>query len=692
MVLHELDLIKTLLWSSLNVCEYWNALEGVLIRSIDSVAPLKAFKVNLKPKSNDLPKPVKQKINKRKRLLKLDIKNNCTLHYPEIKILNKEINIYFLSRKLNNVKRAALGPRVNIWKAVKIAKNLCPTDIPQNMLLGGVPVRPGGIADSFASYFHEKVKINSKKAKVVNSVYNGTCKLIVQNRNYMKTNDVKMCLDDLTTKKCEGFDRIPNCVLYDCRVTLLTPLAGLFDKIYKTGVIPDQWKVSKVVPIFKKGNKDEIENYRPIANLCSTSKILEKLILKQIHYLESTNKLDLTGKNQHGFKKNKSTATAGALLQSMIARAADNKCFVVMASLDLSMAFDLVNTELLVKRLKVMGLPMDVINLIREWLIGRSYYVQIGEECSFLFDSVTGTIQGSVLGPILYALFVSPLFDLTDVVNFADDNFCVEWNMDLSVLIINLEKRLEMITKWLKESGMLVNESKTELCLFHINDQPLIRIKLQNDFITSKKSMNVLGVIFDSKLNWQIHTNHAISKAKKALFALRLLRKYFSINEMRSLLDSNFYSILYYNSVIWLTPSLSCDSKQNLLSISANALRTCLKHEGYDVSFDNIHKNNKKCTPKQIMFYTQAINLHKILNHIDFPESIDHVSLIDQTICTSRQLSFQIFKNNKTKIGMNTLANKLHFISGTVSFSMLNMGFVHFKKLAKIQFLKFGRT
>ena len=90
--------------------------------------------------------------------------------------------------------------------------------------------------------------------------------------------------------------------------------------------------------------------------------------------MESTNKLDLTGKNQHGFKRNKSTATAGALLQSIIARAADENCFVIMASLDLSMAFDLVNTELLVKRLKVMGMPNDLINLIREWLTGRSYY------------------------------------------------------------------------------------------------------------------------------------------------------------------------------------------------------------------------------------------------------------------------------------------------------------------------------
>ena len=140
----------------------------------------------------------------------------------------------------------------------------------------------------------------------------------------MTRKDVLACLSDLNNKKCEGFDRIPVCVLFNAKDVLITPFTKLFDKIYSTGKIPDQWKVSKIIPIFKKGSKTEIENYRPVANLCSTSKIFEKLILKQIHYLENTNKLDLTVKQQHGFKRKKSTATAGALLQFLISRAADD--------------------------------------------------------------------------------------------------------------------------------------------------------------------------------------------------------------------------------------------------------------------------------------------------------------------------------------------------------------------------------
>ena len=93
----------------------------------------------------------------------------------------------------------------------------------------------------------------------------------------MSIDDVKECMLALESKKCEGFDRIPLCIIANAHDILLDPMADLFNKIYLTGAIPDQWKVSKITPIFKKGDRNQIENYRPIANLCSASKILEKL-------------------------------------------------------------------------------------------------------------------------------------------------------------------------------------------------------------------------------------------------------------------------------------------------------------------------------------------------------------------------------------------------------------------------------
>ena len=239
--------------------------------------------------------------------------------------LSKEIKSYFISSKKSCVQRVAVGAGNggDIWKAIKIAKNVNMATMPENLTLGGLPIATHEISNAFASYFAHKVTTHAQNSIVKPGVYNGKNKIIVQNRNFMTKTDVREVIFEIKSKKCEGFDRVPVCTISDARDILVDPMSDLFQKIYETQTIPDQWKVAKIIPIFKKGDNTKIENYRPIANLCSSSKIFEKLILKQINYLESTNKLDLTGKQQHGFKKNKSTATASTLLKSFISRAAD---------------------------------------------------------------------------------------------------------------------------------------------------------------------------------------------------------------------------------------------------------------------------------------------------------------------------------------------------------------------------------
>ena len=446
--------------------------------------------------------------------------------------------------------------------------------------------------------------------------------------------------------------------------------------------------MAKVIPVFKKGAKKHIENYRPIANLCSTSKIFEKLILKQIKYLETLNKLDFTGKQQHGFKKNKSTATAGLLLQSIIARAADDNNYVLMASLDLSAAFDLVNIGLLIERLRVIGFPKDLIRLIEVWLKDRKFYVEINGVSSRIYESNDGTIQGSVLGPVLYAIFVSPLFDLTQLTNFADDNYIIDFNSHVNVLIINMQQRLEMITKWLKDSGLIVNESKTEICMFHRNDTQTVTVMLQDKLITSKKHMNVLGVTFDSKLNWRQQVSNTIAKSNKAICALKLIKRYMFPHEMKQLLISNYYSILYYNSQIWLSHALCHESKQQLLSASANALRSCINLRNPFISFEAIHKHFKQPTPVQIGNYAMSLLLFGIYNAIE--QTPDWLSFTTQIIMTGRQRNFDILRSNNFKIGLNILPNKLYSIRNSVSLDYLDLPYHQYKTKMKLLFKPFG--
>ena len=171
-----------------------------------------------------------------------------------------------------------------------------------------------------------------------------------------------------------------------------------------------------------------------------------------------------------------------------------------------------------------------------------------------------------------------------------------------------------------------------------------------------------------------------------------MLRKFFNDQEMRLLLDSNFYSVLYYNSVLWLTPELSSVLKQSLLSISANALRSCMMSNSTEISFESIHKICKKCTPTQIMSYRTSLLLHKSINEIYEHCTSELVTLLSNIVCTRRQLKFEVIRSNRTKIGMNTISNRFYHLSKQVNFDHLNLTFVHFKKVMKIQFLKNGRT
>jgi hypothetical protein len=178
-----------------------------------------------------------------------------------------------------------------------------------------------------------------------------------------------------------------------------------------TGTVPDQWLIAKTIPVFKnKGQTLDINNYRPIANLCSTSKIFKKLILKSILEIQDNAGIDFRNKNPHGFKRKSSTSTLIGVFQSQTARALEDKDYVIVASLDLSSAFDLVDIDLIMKRLDVVCLPADVLQLIRAWLVYRSFYVSIDGPNSTLFDLLLWTVQGSILGPVLYAILVSPLF------------------------------------------------------------------------------------------------------------------------------------------------------------------------------------------------------------------------------------------------------------------------------------------
>ena len=456
-----------------NVQSTWNLLENYVINVVDNLAPLVPFVNNSIVKPHKHTETIKRKLNLRRRLLKKSkvVKDNVTR--DRINQLNSEIRLHFHGQKAMSIRRKILpGNSKSLWDAVKIAKNINIPTIPENMYYENILTPKDQLPDTFANYFEKKVQTIVREQKIEDSVYNGKRKINCLNENFMNAVNLKNAVKSLKIKNCEGHDRIPQRVLIDGFEILEPHLTFLFDQIYKQKQLPQQWLISKIMPIFKKGDPNQIENYRPISNLCSTSKLFEKMILLRLQSIEKIANVDLTGKSQHGFKTKRSTNTAGLTLQSLIARALDGDSYALMASLDLSSAFDVVNVELLLKRLRIIGIPNDLVDLISEWLKVRYFYVSIDGSNSYIHLCDVGTVQGSILGPILYALFVCPLLDLAKMTLFADDNFILKWNKQLSALITDMEKTIEMITKWLRQSGMKVNGSKTEICLFHRKDKP----------------------------------------------------------------------------------------------------------------------------------------------------------------------------------------------------------------------------
>ena len=468
---------------------------------------------------------------------------------------------------------------------------------------------------------------------------------------------------------------------------LTYPLSIIFRKIYYEKAIPGQWLIAKTIPIYKnKGEKKNIESYRPIANLCSASKVFEKMILKRLLEIQDENNCDITGLNQHGFKRGRSTCTLSIEIQNLIARALDEDKTVLLASLDLSAAFDIVNISLLLKRLRILGLPNDIIDLIEVWLRNRMFYVTVDGRNSRIYDLLLGTVQGSILGPVLYAIFIAPVFDIERLFAFADDKFVPMIGDDKTELARNMESTLENIRKWIKHSGLKINEKKTEICLFYKHESEPVNVIIGEDLVTTANSINILGITFDSKMTWTLQIRNAIAKSSRALNAISIIRRYFNTNELLQLVTSNFYSVLYYNSEVWNLDTLKQFDKNLLLTASAKALKMATHYKYPMMSYKNLHQLTKRSTPDMYSKYKLALLLHKTYNCC-LPEE-EWIALNFMQTLMSRQVYFHMNRSNNSRVGMNILCNRFTTLNDKIPLEWLNKSIISFKLDCKNCFLK----
>ena len=295
-------------------------------------------------------------------------------------------------------------------------------------------------------------------------------------------------------------DMISLKLLKTLKVPLLSPLVMIINQMLNTGTFPDKLKIANILPIYKKEDNTKFDNYRPISLLPVISKLFEKTIFKQIYSYFQEHKLFFS--SQYGFRSGHSTELAALQIVDKIITEMDKGEIPISIFLDLSKAFDTIDHQILLHKLEYYGIKGTANNLINNYLTNRKQFVEFNGTCSDLLSISTGVPQGSVLGPLLFIIYINDIAKVSKVfqpIIYADDttlfstlkSFHTTSDNDTECLI-NLE--LDKIDMWLKANKLSLNVKKTKFMMFHTPNKKVktINIKIMNIQIECVDHFNLL--------------------------------------------------------------------------------------------------------------------------------------------------------------------------------------------------------
>ena len=376
--------------------------------------------------------------------------------------------------------------------------------------------------------------------------------------------DILKILTSLKPKTSFSFDCLSNKLIKFLKFELALPLSHIINTSLKLAYVPQNWKEARCVPIFKKGNRQEVGNYRPICLLSTISKICEKVVAHQItNYMEQNH---LFYSKQFGYRAKHSCQDLLIQYFDFVYRAKNKKenCLTVM--LDLSKAFDTIPKNILYEKLRAYGLPVE---WFVSYLESRNQRVNIRADFSRKLNMLLGVPQGSVLGSLIFILFTNEIHKVTSMCSllFADDSTFCQSNCDLNELFEIVNNELSKLESWFITMGLTINPKKTRY-ICYTNEETCPDLWLGGEKIIriweggEEPAFKLLGVWIDPSLTFQYQINQVHKKVQNALSYIIRSKKSLPFKIRLMLYRSLVLPHLHYCSVVWGSPSSHTDKLQ----------------------------------------------------------------------------------------------------------------------------------
>ena len=499
--------------------------------------------------------------------------------------------------KFNSV----MGDTKAAWKTINnLISSGCVSKANIKLLVEDDYVTDVNVADKFNDYFVNVAR--ELEDKIPNSNIDPLSYLgrLPNSFVLLDTNEAEVLSVIKSLKNKRGHNHAIPVHVYKAIAHIISPaIASLINSSFREGRFPDILKLARVVPLFKSGQTELCSNYRPISTLHLISKVFEKIMYSRLSAF--LDKFDVLYSNQFGFRRGRSTDDAVLQFTDEVYNAFNKNKYLVAVMLDLSKAFDTVQSDILLGKLECIGVRGVPLQWFRSYLTCRKQFVSVNNENSSVRDIAFGVPQGSVLAPLLFLIYINDMHvcsDLLGMIHFADDTtvYTTGDNFDAILTMLNIE--LEKIDQWLQCNRLSLNVEKTSWTVFsNRGSNSENNLYIRQSILTKVSHAKFLGVFLDEKLKFSKHVDWLSGKISRSCGVMFRLSSYIPSFILRKIYFALVHPYLNYGLCVYGSASATTLARIKRLQLK------CVKYiSGDTMLHEKMHFRNCRILPFDSMY------------------------------------------------------------------------------------------